>query len=261
MTIAHIEMEGSEAGSEHDYTLITGGDGSSSDAGSIDLDSLPSPSHKRIFCRIELQPGVAQEGIKDVIAELQKQLGDPKSLLRQGKLGGRALSLRVLAEDEINCQTEAELPDGEEDPAKEDSAQPWTPIHPRYGGDEFIGPIARAPCDRLAENAVREASSRLSDDGWLLPYQRQSSHAQCQSDNIEDLWPEISGTAIKPGQQPHGDKDENREHVETELRRSDLGDWNLEDDDDDSPGWMGREFCFAAYRTASLRDICATIQV
>jgi hypothetical protein len=254
-------MEGSEAGSEHDYTLITGGDGSSSDTGSIDLHSLPSPSHKRIFCRIELQPGVAQEGIKGVIAELQKQLGDPKSLLRQGKLGGRALSLRVLAEDEINCQTEAEFPDGEEDPAKEDSAQLWTPIHPRYGGDEFIGPIARAPCDRLAENAVREASSRLSDDGWLSPYQRQPSHAQCQSDNIEDLWPEISGTAIKPGQQPHGDKDENREHVETDLRRNDLGDRNLEDDDDDSPGWMGREFCFAAYRTASLRDICATIQV
>jgi len=205
-------MEGSEAGSEHDYTLITGGDGSSSDTGSIDLHSLPSPSPKRIFCRIELQPGVAQEGIEGVIAELQKQLDDPKSLLRQGKLGGRALSLRVLAEDEINSQTEAELPDGEE-------------------------------------------------DGWLSPYQRKPNHAHSQSDNIEGVWPEISGTAIKPGQQPHSDKDENREQVETELRRKDLGDWNLEDDDEDSPGWMGREFYFAAFRTASLRDICANIQV
>ena len=246
MTIAHSEMEGSEAGSEHDYTLITGGDGSSSDTGSIDLHSLPSPFQKRIFCRIELHPGVAQEGIEGVIAELQKQLDDPQSLLRQGKLGGRALSLRVLAEDEINNQTEA---------------QPWTPLHPQYGGDDFIGPIARAPYDRLAESAERETSSRLSDDGWLSPYQRQPSHAHSQSDNIEDFWPEISGTAIKHGQQPHGDKDEIREQVETELRRKDLGDRNVEDDDDDSPGWMGREFYFAAFRTASLWDICAKIQV
>lgn len=58
-----------------------------------------------IITRIELLPGVAPEGMttEDMVAELQRQLNNPSSVLRKGKYGSRALLLKVLSEEEIQA--------------------------------------------------------------------------------------------------------------------------------------------------------------